>query len=251
MAPRPGRRGTITQRDQKILETLFFCRYLSTKQIAALFFGSVGRARARLIELDDKQYITRRTMYVRDPTWETRSAPEAVWHLTKGGFDAVVQSLELDEDYTPNQLLPKWARHYVLANEVYVAARDGLDDELHPYPEWEWRHEKRALYEGEYQNEKYKHNPDAHVVFRDHTFIVERQTAESKVGPKAIYKKVADHKLYARLRLGGPAEVLFACDDLRVARQAERAGEEYGMRVIGGDVARIADYLYTSAVRLS
>ncbi len=251
MALKTGRGGTITRRDQKIFEALFFCRYLSTKQIAALFFGSAGRARARLSELYDKGYVTPRSMYVRDPSWEVRAAPQSVWHLTREGFGSVVENLGLDEDYTPKQLLPERARHYVLANEVYVAARDGLDDELDPYPEWEWRHEKRALYEGEYENVGYVHNPDAHVVFRGHTFIVERQTAESKVGPKAIYKKVADHRLYANLRLGGSAEVLFACDDPNVARQAERAGEEYGIRVIGGDVARVADYLYTSAVRLS
>jgi hypothetical protein len=246
-----GKAGTITPRDQDILETLFFCRYLSTKEIAALFFTSTGRARARLPELEEKGYVQGRTMYVRDPSWDDRAARETVWHLKKAGFDSVVETLDLEEAYVPKQLLPKQARHYVLTNEVYVAAKADLDAELGPYPGWEWRHEKRVHYSGEYENVPYAHKPDAHVLFRGHTFIIERQTAASKVGPKAIEKKVIDHKRYVELRLETPAEVLFACDDPVVAQAAERIGDRHGLRVTGGDVGRIANYLYTSAVRLS
>ena len=246
-----GKAGTLTPRDQDILETIFFCRYLSTREIAALFFTSTARARARLPELRKKGYVEGRTMYVRDPTWEDHAARETVWHLKKAGFDSVVETLGLEEAYVPKPLLPRQARHYVLTNELYVTARPGLDAELGPYPEWEWRHEKRVVYAGEYENVPYVHKPDAHVVFRGHTFIVERQTAESKIGPKAIEKKVIDHKRYADLRLKMPTEVLFACDDPAVAQRAERVGKQHGLRVVGGDVASIADYLYTSAVRLS
>ncbi len=251
MALMSGKSGTLTPRDQDILETIFLCRYLSTKEIATLFFTSFSRARARLPELAKKGYIKGRTMYVRDPTWEDRAARETVWHLEKAGFTSVSESLGFEEAYVSKPLLPKQARHYVRAAEVYVAARDGLDDELGSYPQWEWHHEKRAFYAGEYEDELYEHNPDAHILFRDHVYIIERQTAESKVGPKAIYEKVRGHKLYAEVRLRKPAEVLFACDDPNVAHQAERAGEQYGIRVVGGDVQAIADYLYSSAVRLS
>lgn len=251
MTAMSGKSGTLTPRDQDILETIFFCRYLSTGEIATLFFTSSSRARARLPELARKGYIEGRTMYVRDPTWDDRAARETVWHLKKAGFDSVAESLGIEEPYVPKPLLPKQARHYVRTNELYVAARGGLDEELGPYPEWEWLHEKRAGYAGEYENAPYLHKPDAHVLFRGHVFIIERQTAESKVGPKKVYKKVEDHKRYAEIRLGKPAEVLFACDDSEVARQAERAGEQYGIRVVGGDVQIIANYLYSSAVRLS
>jgi hypothetical protein len=33
--------------------------------------------------------------------------------------------------------------------------------------------------------------------------------------------------------------------------QAKRAGEQYGIEVVGHDVAGIADYLYNAALRLS
>ena len=116
--------------------------------------------------------------------------------------------------------------------ETYAAIKETLDDELDPYPEWEWHHEKRVLYTGEYANVPYQHKPDAHVVFRGHTFILERQTAESKVGPKKIYKKVEDHKRYVELKLRAPAEVLFAFDahGSHLVDTAIRAGEQHDIR---------------------
>lgn len=249
----PGRKGMTTPRDQYIFETLFLCRYLTSKQIADLFFaGKANQARTRLYKLQKKGYLDRRNMYVRLPvSFDDRGAEQTVWYLKKDAFDGVAATYGYDETYTPSQLLDKNARHYVVTNEVYVAAAPGLDEWLDPFPEWEWRHEGRAFYAGEYENAPYEHKPDAHVLFRDHTFIVERQTAESKIGPKKIYDKVKAHKHYVELRLKTPAEVLFACDDPSVALQAKRAGEQYGIRVVGGDIATIGKYLHSSAARLS
>lgn len=253
MALATGRSGTITERDRAILMDLYFCRYLSTRQIEYLFFPSSGKARARLAKLAKKGYIANRTMYIVEPTsWEERAAAQGVWHLTKAGFDSVAEALGVDEAYASKLLLPKQARHYVRTAEVYAAAKHDLDAELEPYPEWEWRHEKRVLYAGEYRNVPYQHKPDTHIIFRGHTFILERQTAESRIGPKKIYAKVEDHKRYVELRLKASAEVLFAFDkdDSTLIGEAERAGKQYGIRVVGGSVSRIAEYLYSSAVRL-
>jgi hypothetical protein len=81
----------------------------------------------------------------------------------------------------------------------------------------------------------------------------ERQTDESRLGPKGVYKKVAAHKRYVEVVLKKPDEtqVLFACDDPAVAATAERAGRENGIYTVAGDVGRIAHHLYQSALRLS
>src|SRR5829696_412291 len=253
MALAVGKSGTITARDTEIFMALFLCRYLSTKQLTRLFFPSDGKARARLAKLAKKGYVRGRTMYVVEPkSWDERVSPQGVWHLSKAGFDSVAETLGVDETYATKPLLPAQARHYVRAAEVYAAAKGGLDDELGPYPEWEWGHEKRVLYAGEYENAPYLHKPDAHIVFRGNTFILERQTAESKIGPNKIYEKVRDHKRYVELKLKAPAEILFAFDSDKspMIPKAERAGEEYGIRVIAGDVKRVADYLENSAARL-
>jgi hypothetical protein len=99
----------------------------------------------------------------------------------------------------------------------------------------------------------YQHKPDAHALFCDHVFIIERQTAESKAGPAKIYEKVENHKRYVEPRLRKPAEVLFAFDrdDSPMIDAARRAGEQHGIEVGGRDVAGVANYLYNAALRLS
>lgn len=253
MAILTGRKGTITERDQRILEAVFVCRYLSTRQLALLFFNSTSRARTRLPELEKKGYLDKRSIYVVAPVKDHPGVRETVWHLTKAGFESVAETLGSEEAYTPKQLLPEKARHYVRTAEVYVAARPGLDRELGPHPAWEWRHEKRAADAYEYADTPYVHQPDAHVLFRDHMFIIERQTAESRLGPKGIYKKVAAHKRYVEVVLKKPEEVqvLFACDDPVVAEAAERAGREHRIYTVAGDVDTIGRHLYQSALRLS
>lgn len=253
MAILTGRKGTITERDQRIFEAIFVCRYLSTRQLALLFFNSTSRARTRLPELEKKGYLDKRSVYLVPPVKDHPGVRETVWHLTKGGFESVAETLGSEESYTPKQLLPEKARHYVRTAEVYVAARPGLDRELGPHPEWEWRHEKRAADAYEYADAPYVHQPDAHLLFRGSVFIVERQTAESRLGPKGVYKKVAAHRRYVEVVLKKPEEtqVLFACDDPVVAAAAERAGREHGTYTIAGGVDRISRHLYQSALRLS
>ena len=62
-----------------------------------------------------------------------------------------------------------------------------------------------------------------------------------------------NHKRYVELRLRKSAEILFAfdCDDSSLIDTARRAGEQYGIEVVGRDVAGAADYLYSTALRLS
>jgi len=108
MALAAGQTGTLTERDKEIFLALFFCRYMSTKQLADLFFPSPNKARSRLARLSKKGYVTNRTMYVVEPTsWEDRVSAQGVWHLTKSGFDSVAETLGLEESFTPKQLLPK------------------------------------------------------------------------------------------------------------------------------------------------
>ncbi len=53
-------------------------------------------------------------------------------------------------------------------------------------------------------------------------------------------------------KLKAPAEVLYAfdTDHSHLIEVAERAGDQLGIRVVAGNVARIADYLENNAVRL-
>src|SRR5829696_2194693 len=124
-----GRSATITPRDDAIMQTLFFCRYLSTAQLAALFFNSKSAARRRLADLVNKGYLEPRSLYATMPTWDRRGRCENVWHLTKQGFETAAESLGLyDERHVPKQLGQEGAVHHVKTAEVYVAAKADLDE---------------------------------------------------------------------------------------------------------------------------
>lgn len=248
----------ITQRDEEILMALFFCRYLTTNQIAALFFNSSGAAGRRLWQLDGKGYVTRNVIHTTAPTKTDPGKREAVWYLQKEAFEMVAHSLDLDEGpgaykYVPKPLGPTGARHHVKTNEVYVAGRADLEDSIGEHPHWIWLHEKKAHDAYQSQGVEHKHQPDAHVSFFGHTFIIERQTRESKVKPKDIDDKVREHALWANKRTDHPdrVEVVFACDEERVAEVAREAGKRYEIYVAAGSVEAAANYLYQSALRLA
>lgn len=250
-----GRKETITARDDAIMRTIFFCRYNNTSQLARSFFGSKSAARRRLAELTDehKGYIEPRRLYFTTSTWERGGQCENVWHLTKKGFETVTESLGLDgERYVSKQLGQEGAVHHVKTAEVYVAARADLEEILGPYPSWSWLHEKKAHEAFEFENRQQAHQPDARITFAGHTFVIERQTRESRISQKGVDDKISAHAVWARTRTDDPeaVDVLVACDEKRVSEAAERAGKRYGMDVIAGGVEQIAHYLYQSALRL-
>ena len=258
MAIKTGREGTATHRDEKIMLALFFCRYLTTNQIALMFFNSAARARTRLYQLDRKGYIKRRVICTSVPTQEEPGKEEAVWHLTKEAFEMYAYSMNLDRGpgaykYAPKQLQVINTRHHVKTNELYVAAVGDLQENIGDYPDWIWLHEKKAFDEYTYQGREQVHQPDAHVCFFEHTFIIERQTRESKVKPKDIDDKVSGHALWAQKRTDHPdkVEVIFATEEERVAEVALDAGQRYGIYVVAGSVEVAADYLYQCALRLA
>lgn len=249
-----GRAGTVTPKDNEIFQTLFFARYLTTNQLASLFYNSAGRARTRLYQLANKKYLESRVLYTVPYTKHSHGKRETVWHLSKEAFEMVAGDLEIEADYTPKQLGEKRTRDCLKANEVFVVAKPLLEEELGEYPSWEWRHEKRAYDYYWYREDPQHHRPDAQVLFCDHLFIIERQTRESHVTREEIYDKVSGHRLYVTIELRkdlDEVEVLFACDDERVAEIARRAGEHYGISVRAYSPYKTADYLYNRAAYLS
>ena len=258
MAIKTGREGMSTPRDGRIMLALFFCRYLTTNQIALMFFDKNATARRRLWQLKNKGYIVSRIITTVKPTDEAQGKTEAVWHLSKEAFEMYAYSLGLDEGpgaykYVPKQLDDKGTRHHVRTNELYVAAKADLEEYIGDYPDWAWIHEKKAHDAYDYQGRRHKHQPDAHVCFFGHTFIIERQTKESKVKPKDIDDKVRDHALWAQKRTDHPdkVEVIFATEDERIAEVALAAGKRYSIYVVAGTVDVAADYLYQCALRLA
>ncbi len=255
MAVLDGKKGTLTERDGKLLRDLYLARYLSTPQIHRLHFGSESRTKMRLSKLGEKGWV--RNMPFVDPLGRQR----VCWRLTKEGFEMQAASVGMeDERWTPKQLGPDRARHYVQTNEVYVAARKplarvpSLDATLGPYPNWEWLNEARASdsYDTPYTSGR-RHQPDAEVWFCEALFVIERQTSLSRVKRDDIFDKVGAHKSYFEYGFDDPpgeAAVLFACDDRRVMEIAREAGHRHGVEVVADIPEMIGAYLCQSALRL-
>lgn len=251
-----GREGMLTPRDERILLDLFLCRYLTTAQIAALYYNSTRRASTRLYQLKKKGALASRVIYTLAPTRDHPGRREAVWHLTRDAFEMVAASMDLEEGseatWTPKQLGTEKTRDHVKVNQLYVAAKADLDGLVGPYPAWTWEHEKRSTDPYRYSGRPMVHRPDAHVRLFGALFVVERQTRESRVRQTEVADKVSSHATWARVRLGdaNDTQVLFACDERRVAEAARRAGERHGIYVFAGSVEEAAFHLYQSALRL-
>lgn len=249
-----GRESVVTPQDLSIFEDVFWGRYITTAQVARKYYNSTARARTRLNQLKKKGYLRSRLIYTLAPKQKYPGVRETVWHLSKAAFDMMSHSFDRDDTWVPKDFSAENTRHYVQTNEVYFAAKESLDTNLGPYPEWEWEHEGRAYERWELAGDARVHQPDAHVLFRHNLFIIERQTRESNITQKKIEEKVQGHKAYVTKLLEmdpDDVQILFACDEQGVADAAKRAGKKHGIHVATGDAEQIGLHLYQNALRLS
>lgn len=243
MALRTGRAGTITPRDARVLEDLYFCRFLSTRQIATLRFSSFESARVRLYALMRKGWIIN----------QLHGPNLVLWRLSREGFERQRVSLDGEKEATPDFFSGAKVRHYLEANDVYCEIAPRLEAALGPYPMWQWRNESRAFQRYDLGERRLAHQPDAEILLPNGLFLLERQSNRARYGSKTIRDKVAAYKAYIEriLRLEGTrVEVLFACDLERERRAAVAAGCEYGVEVVASSVRGIAKHIESATVSL-
>lgn len=241
MALKTGRAGTITPRDVKVLEDLYFCRFLSTRQIAALRFPSFESARVRLYALMRKGWVVNQ---LHEPNL-------VLWRLSREGFERQRASLDHEkEPTTPDFFSGPKVRHYLEANDVYCELAPRVEGVLGSYPAWQWRNEGRAFRRYELGGRRFAHQPDAEILLPNGLFFLERQSSRARYGSKTIRDKVETYKTYIERVLrpeGVHVEVLFACDLEREKRAAVEAGDEYGIEVVASSVRGIAKHLESAA----
>lgn len=258
-----GREGMLTPRDDEIVRDLFFCRYLTTLQIASLHFNTPVRARKRLSQLKMKGALDNRVMYTIAPNPRNKypGKREAVWHLSRDAFDMMLESLDLPDElrskavWSPKQLNGKNARDCVKVNQLYVAAKADLDFQAGTEMEWWWEHEKWATDSYTYSGYRKENKPDAHVyMFGKALFIIERQTEESHATMKEIERKVRSHATWEQAGRAPEeikeVQVVFVCEEERIATAAKRAGQHYDIYTAAGSVERMAYHLMQSAPRI-
>lgn len=241
MVLKTGREGWITPRDNEVLDDLYFCRFLSTLQIADLRFPSFESARVRLYALMRKGQIVNQ---IHRPNL-------VLWRLSKAGFERQRVSLDREKEPAPDFLSGLKVDHYLETNDLYVELAPRLERILGAYPAWEWRSEGRSHRRYEIGGTRRAHQPDAEIWLSGGLYFFERQTKRARYTRETIRDKISTHKTYIErvLRPEVPVEILFACDLERERHAAVEAGRELGVAIVASGVKGIATYLENSVKR--
>lgn len=241
MALRNGRAGTVTPRDGQVFTDLYLCRFLLTRQIAALRFSSSESARVRMYALMRKGWLVN----------QVHGPGEILWRLSREGFERQRASLDREKEPTPDFFSGPKVRHYLEANDLYCELAPRLEQALGFCSSWEWRNEGRAFCRYELGGQRLAHQPDAEIVLPNGLFFLERQSGRARYGREVIREKVAAYRTYIeRVLRPEPerVEVLFACDREREKRAAIESGDELGVIVVASSVRGVASYLEARAL---
>ena len=232
----------LTDRDEKVLTDLYFCRILSTEQITAKYFNNYNTAKRRMGEVRNELEMVRR----RNP-W----AGTTIWTLTRRAFDREIEALGREgERYRewPKQMA---IQHFLDTNDVFIDISDEMDEVLGEYPAWEWKdepHAREAFKDGE---GKGIHRPDAEIIFGGNRYFLERQTNRARKTAKDLEKKLDTYRRYIRRQrrdgVEGELEVLYACDEERDMKYAKDAANDHGVQMTAGKPGLIAEHLVSNA----
>lgn len=236
-----GRAGMINDRDEDILTDLFLAGCLTTSQIQRMYFSAHSTAKGRMYKLHKKGYVN----------FEIFDVGENLWFLTKEAFLREARNAE-SEETQPFSPPKERTAHYTKINDLYVKAAPMLDSIVGEWPEWHWLNEYRARRGYERAGRDRAYRPDAELHFRDHTFVIERQTAEARASRGILLSRMADYADYVEHITGRreTTQVLWACDTERDMNYAREGGEKYGLFTVAGDVEKIADHIEGTALRL-
>ncbi len=250
-----GKKGTINERDEEVLCDLYFAERLTTANLTTMHFPRESKTKDRMAKLKKKGYVV-----------SDQSHGQSLWKLTADGFAFAADILGYpygeDERYPNRRYSPKRDLHHADTVDLFarLKAKDekrrgvtdpseprsqNLDDVLGPYPNWEWRSERRARRALKHANDETVYQPDAEVHFGGAVFIVERETERSRGTYEEMLHKLGHHKLYIEHVLKKPAEteILYACDTDRDMIYAERAGEKLDLVVFAGSPYTVTEYV--------
>ncbi len=254
-----GKKGTIGERDEEVLSDLYFAERLTTKDLTRMHFPRESKTKDRMAKLKKKGYVV-----------ADFCGGQALWKLTADGFAFVADSLGRPygehERYPDRRLSPKRDLHHVDTVDIFARLKtkdekrrgvtepsgprvQNLDDVLGPYPNWEWRSERRARRALKDSNDDTVYQPDAEIHFGGAVFVIERETERSRGTYDEMLSKLRHHKLYIEHVSRKPAEteILYACDTDRDMTYAQRAGEKLDLVVFAGPPFMVAEYVLEQA----
>ena len=143
--PYPDSATRIQRRDIDILEAIHNYRFLTTSQVASLFFGTKKRAERRLRKLYDAELVDRIFRPV------VTGTAEIIYVLNRTGISILSQQTGMDtEDIEVSQqrarkLKPLFLDHFIDINQFRVALTLGSEANSFDVLFWKYENEYRVI----------------------------------------------------------------------------------------------------------
>lgn len=253
-----GNSAHLKQRDEALLQDLYLVRYLTTSQIARMYFlmpDETGqRTRASASAADRRMYRLSKQGWLRNHP-ELRSTlgnTYKLWVLSELAFDR--ERREMGEG--PEQGMPPAPKigrldHLVHINDLYVACAPTLrfflgEPDSDGSESWTWRYEGKHPRQITGSVHEQKLRPDAEIQVGQTTFFVEYQSIQSRVTVEKIQAKTDNYARYVDRVLEVPpdqAQLLMVTDQPRIAQATSQRASDLGLHARCGDIEAINEYL--------
>lgn len=253
-----GNKAYLKRRDEALFADLYLVRYLTTKQIATMYFlvedprgnrtkPSPGAADRRLYRLAEQEWVTNHPA-LKSSLGNTYK----LWVLSEQAFE---REREAFGD-SPQRRMPSGPKigrldHLVHVNDLYLSCSYALrflvgEPDIDGSETWTWSYEGKHHREITIAGEGQTLRPDAEIKIGDTLFFVEHQTRESRVTVEKMEEKATNYSRYVEHVLRVPPEkarLLVVTDEDRIVQATTTRAQQEGLIATAGDEEHITEYL--------
>lgn len=254
--------STPTRRDEAIFTDLYLSRYLTTNQIAKMYFvsnsgapnkerTSVEAADRRLQRLASHGWIVAHKHLMTGPT-TTRK----LWSLTESSFERQREILSDNKEAKAPQRPPLAnLEHRIGISDIYrdcsMAFRMLLDeptlDMSTGIKSWSWYHEGKIDRSIMKNSGTQKLKPDAELHTPGLIFFIEYQTEDSRIGNAAMNDKISNYERYITHLLPEQTDaephLVVATDASWVVEATTTRAKELNFKAIAGNLGEATSYI--------
>lgn len=260
---RSQRQGsTLTRRDEAILTDLYLSRYLTTDQIATMYFVSDGDGSAP--DTPSAQSADRRLQRLAKHGWlmahrNLMTGPKTthkLWSLTEASFERQREILDdSPEAKTPQRPPLANLEHRIGISDIYrdcsmplrMLLGEPTLDMTTGVKSWSWYHEGKIDRSIMKTSGAQKLKPDAELHTPGLIFFIEYQTEESRIGTAAMNDKISNYERYVTHLLpeqtNAEPHLVVPTDAGWVVEATNTRAKKLNFKAIAGSVSETTSYI--------